>query len=192
MSIIFPGNYVAHLNAYRGQGNLALPGVEFYRYVGVYEVTGLTSAGDLDLVIPSPDLRQDDKPRLDKPFVIPEGATVYSTAVNVINCVPAGATDTVTVKGVTPAAEVAAVASVFPAEGDRTAFAFTTALTALGSDTAVQATLSGDLTPDNSGSAAIGTSQSAVIVEVDFFMDAPAPDGDDTHLPYKTVAGQGT
>ena len=34
MSVIFPGNYVAHLNAYREQGCVALPGVEFYRAVG--------------------------------------------------------------------------------------------------------------------------------------------------------------
>ena len=34
MSVIFPGNYVAHLNAYREQGCVALPGVEFYRGVG--------------------------------------------------------------------------------------------------------------------------------------------------------------
>jgi hypothetical protein len=34
MTVIFPGNYVAHLNAYRDQGVVALPGVEFYRAVG--------------------------------------------------------------------------------------------------------------------------------------------------------------
>ena len=34
MSTIFPGNYVAHLNAYREQGVEAIPGVEFYKGVG--------------------------------------------------------------------------------------------------------------------------------------------------------------
>ena len=35
MSTIFPGNYVVtHLNAYRDQGVVAIPGVEFYRAVG--------------------------------------------------------------------------------------------------------------------------------------------------------------
>ena len=34
MSIIFPGNFVAHLNAYREQGCMSLPGVQFYRGVG--------------------------------------------------------------------------------------------------------------------------------------------------------------
>ena len=29
MSVIFPGNYVSHLNAYREQGVAALPGIPF-------------------------------------------------------------------------------------------------------------------------------------------------------------------
>ena len=39
MSVIFPGNYVAHLNAYRDQGVFALPGVEFYQIRGLAYVT---------------------------------------------------------------------------------------------------------------------------------------------------------
>ena len=31
---IFPGNYVAHLNAYRDQGVVALPGAVFFRGIG--------------------------------------------------------------------------------------------------------------------------------------------------------------
>ena len=67
MSIIFPGNYVAHLNAYREQGVVALPGVEFYRAVGavvlnpdndgVTDVNGVLAAGDYAAQILSPDLR---------------------------------------------------------------------------------------------------------------------------------------
>ena len=58
------------------------------------------------------------------------------------------------------------------------------ALTALVSDTAVTATASGDLTVVDKGSC------SAIIVEVCFYMDAPAPDSADLHLPYKTETGQ--
>ena len=88
MSTIFPGNYVAHLNAYREQGVEALPGVEFYRGVGALVlnpdtkgvlVDGELAAGDYDLYILSPDLRQDDKPRLDKLFVMSLKA-LWSTA----------------------------------------------------------------------------------------------------------------
>ena len=193
MSVIFPGNWVAHLNAYRGQGCYSIPGVEFYRYIGVAEVTeNVTGTNvDLELKILSPDLRQDDKPRIDKPFVIPQGAGVYRTAVNSANLVGVGA-GTLTVQGVTPAAVSTAVGGEFPADGGVTEFDGLADITRLGSDTTVSVRSSAALTIDNSGSAAIGSSQSAVIVEVDFFMDAPAPDLDDTHLPYKVVAGQGT
>jgi hypothetical protein len=33
-NVIFPGNYVAHLNAYRDQGVVALPGAVFFRGIG--------------------------------------------------------------------------------------------------------------------------------------------------------------
>jgi len=89
---IFPGNYVAHLNAYRDQGVVAIPGAVFFRGVGalvlnpdndsVLDTDGVLAAGTYDLKILSPDLRQDDKPRKDRPFVIPAGAVVYRTAVN--------------------------------------------------------------------------------------------------------------
>ena len=89
---IFPGNYVAHLNAYRDQGVVALPGAVFFRHVGalvlnpdnksVMNTDGVLEAGDYDLHILSPDLRQDDKPRKDRPFEIPAGAKIYRVAVN--------------------------------------------------------------------------------------------------------------
>ena len=91
MSTIFPGNYVAHLNAYREQGVEAIPGVEFYRGVGALvlnpDTKGVTTDGELaagtyGLYILSPDLRQDDKPRVDKPFVVPAGSVVYRTAIS--------------------------------------------------------------------------------------------------------------
>ena len=41
MSVIFPGNYVANLNAYRGQGVFAIPGIEFYQVRGVRSCVGL-------------------------------------------------------------------------------------------------------------------------------------------------------
>ena len=52
MSVIFPGNYVAHLNAYRDQGVYAVPGVEFYQMRGVAIVdSNLTGGGTLALKI---------------------------------------------------------------------------------------------------------------------------------------------
>ena len=89
---IFPGNYVSHLNAYRDQGVVALPGCVFFRHigalvlnpdnVGVLTPEGVLEAGTYDLKILSPDLRQDDKPRRDRPFELPAGAKVYKVAIS--------------------------------------------------------------------------------------------------------------
>ena len=85
MSVIFPGNYVDHLNAYREQGVEALPGVEFYRIVGALVLDpdnagtlsgGVLAAGTYNLKVLSPALRQDGKQRTDKAFVIPKNSVV--------------------------------------------------------------------------------------------------------------------
>ena len=77
MSVIYPGNYVAHLNAYRDQGVYAIPGVEFYQAIGAAIVTGKPVVLPLaPLRSCLPDLRQDDKPRLDKPPAVPAGDCV--------------------------------------------------------------------------------------------------------------------
>ena len=189
MSVIFPGNYVAHLNAYRDQGVFALPGVEFYQLRGLAYVTAdQTGGGTLTLEIPSPDLRQDDKPRLDKPFLIPAGATVYRTAINVQNLSASG-TDTVSVSGLTTTAgtqaSLAAVDGEFPAEGASTAFDGFTTVSEEASGTTISAAYSGALdivNPDD---------QAVVMVEVCFYLDAPGPDADDYNIQYKVEAGQG-
>ena len=119
---IFPGNYVAHLNAYRDQGVVALPGAVFFRGVGAIVlnpdnegnlVDGVLAAGTYDLKILSPDLRQDDKPRLDRPFIIPEGAVVYRTGVNAtgVREETVAGTATLTVSGITTPAAVPATAT---------------------------------------------------------------------------------
>ena len=99
---IFPGNYVAHLNAYRDQNVQSFPGVNFFRAVGAYVVpegTTTVTAGNYTCKTLSPDLRQDDKPRLDRDFTLLAGdgtnggggIQVYRTSVNVVNL--AGASD---------------------------------------------------------------------------------------------------
>ena len=188
MSVIFPGNYVAHLNAYRDQGVFALPGIEFYQLRGaaVVEDTVAASAGLTPLIL-SPDLRQDDKPRLDKPFVVPEGAVVYRSAITAVNLATTG-TGTVAVDGISTAAveaSLAAVAGVFPEEGAATDFLFTTTLTPEGSDVNITIANSSELTIVDPGD------QAAVLVEVCYFIPGEAPTTDDLHLPYKVEAGQG-
>ena len=185
MSVIYPGNYVTKLNAYREQGVAALPGLEFYRALGVYIVDGTASAGALALKVLSPDQRGDDKPRLDKTLSIPAGATIYRSAVNVENLKGTGA-GTIQATGISNGAKVTAANGVFPADGAITAFDLSSKLTALGSATAVTATSSAALSLE------APTSTGAVIVEVCYWMNSAAPASEDVNLPYKIEAGQGS
>jgi len=188
MSVIFPGNYVAHLNAYRDQGVYAIPGVEFYQVVGAAIIEGTVTANTgLDPEIQSPDLRPDDKPRLNKPVTVPAGATVYRTAINADNIETVGA-GAIAIDGLSQAtleATLAATDGAFDVNGASTAFDGFTTVSAEAAGATITITNSADLTvidPD---------SQAAVLVEVCYYIDAAAPDPDDTHLPYKVEAGQG-
>ena len=204
---IFPGNYVAHLNAYRDQGVVALPGAVFFRAVGALALNpdndgvltedGVLEAGTYDLQILSPDLRQDDKPRKDRPFVIPEGAVVYRTAVNapgVREEVVAGAA-TLTVSGITLPAAAPATAEddgYFAPVGEFSLFESILDGTGLGADTPVQVVTSANLIAHQKPSAgACRKSPSAILVEVCYYLPDAAPDADDVHLPYGVEAGQG-
>ena len=188
MSVIFPGNYVAHLNAYRDQGVFAIPGVEFYQLRGLAYVTADQSGGGtLALEIPSPDLRQDDKPRLDRPFTVPAGAVVYRTAISVQNLSAAG-TDTVAVDGLTISgleATLTAAGGEFPAEGATTSFDGFSTTSSESSEATISVAYSGALNIDDP------SDQALVMVEVCFFVDGEAPEADDYPVEYKTEAGQG-
>jgi len=204
---IFPGNYVAHLNAYRDQGVVALPGAVFFRAVGalvlnpdndgVLNTDGVLEAGTYELQILSPDLRQDDKPRKDRPFIVPEGAVVYRTAVNGVGVreeTVAGAA-TLTIDGITTPAAVAATAGAdgyFEPVGEFSLFESILDGTALGADTTISVITSEDLIASQKPSAgACRKAPSAILVEVCYYMPDAAPDADDVHIPYGVEAGQG-
>ena len=211
MSTIFPGNYVAHLNAYREQGCEALPGVEFYRGVGALVlnpdtkgvlVNGELAAGDYDLYILSPDLRQDDKPRQDKLFVVPEGSVVYRTAISAPG-VKTDAGGTVVVKAAaglptSPSLEAAdgtgeVTEGYYPPEGVTSALSAILGGTALGADTPIQVTTDTVSVASLDPSAgACRNSPSAILVEVCYYRAAPAPDAEDAHIPFAVEAGSGT
>jgi hypothetical protein len=206
MSIIFPGNYVAHLNAYREQGVEALPGVEFYRAVGALPlnpdvftelVSGELPADTYPVYVLSPDLRQDDKPRKDKALVIPAGSVVYKVAVSAPGVREATVAGTSTVEVATPAAPAvpaltAEADGYFPEEGSGSALVSILDGTALGADTAVTITTDAELIASLDPSAgACRNSPSALLVEVCYFRPTPAPDAEDAHIPYAVEAGQG-
>ena len=210
MSTIFPGNYVAHLNAYREQGVEAIPGVEFYKGVGALVLNpdtkgvtadGVLAAGTYGLYILSPDLRQDDKPRIDKPFVVPAGSVVYRTAISA----PGVKEDTVAgsatvvlealANSPTTGTLTAEADGYFPENGVSSALTSIVDGTAVNvaADTAVEVTTDADLVASLDPSAgACRNSPSAILVEVCYYRPAPAPDSEDAHIPYAVEAGQGT
>ena len=208
MSVIFPGNYVAHLNAYRDQGVVALPGVEFYRTVGavvlnpdndsITTVDGVLEAETYTVQVLSPDLRQDDKPRKDKPMVIPAGATVYKLGISAPGVREATVAGAATIAIDAPAAptfatDITAEADgFFPEAGLSSAMLSVVDGTPSGSDTTVTITTDADLIAALKPSAgACRNSPSAIIVEVCWYKAAHAPSYDDAHIPYAVESGQG-
>ena len=211
---IFPGNYVAHLNAYRDQGVVAIPGAVFFRGVGaivlnpdtddVLDTSGVLPAGTYDLQILSPDLRQDDKPRTDKTFVIPKNSVVYRTAVSAPGVKAAASGNTIKIAALggnapgNTGSEVTLTAAsnlFFPAEGSTSPMLGVLNGTAVSTsaDTAVQVVTSAAFTAEQNPSAgADRKSPSAILVEVCYYRAASAPDIDDAHIPYGIEAGQGT
>ena len=202
---IFPGNYVAHLNAYRDQGVVAIPGAVFFRGVGALVlnpdvdgnlVDGVLAADTYDLKILSPDLRQDDKPRKDRPFIIPAGAVVYRTAVSApgVREETVAGTTTLEIEGITTPAAAPATAEAdgyFNPVGEFSAFVSILDGTGLASDTPVQITTDAGLVASQKPSAgACRKSPSAILVEVCYFLPDAAPDADDVHIPYGVEAGQ--
>lgn len=80
---IYPGNYVNRLSSYQGQPVVAIPGRVYYHVTG-YALVDSTGGTEFNITIPSPDRRQDDKPRPDiTSLVIPSGAAIYSLSLRV-------------------------------------------------------------------------------------------------------------
>ena len=66
---IYPGNYLTQLSSYQFQPVQAVPGRLFYDVVGYALIPDDANKADNEfaIIIPSPDLRPDDKPRLIEP-----------------------------------------------------------------------------------------------------------------------------
>ena len=208
MSVIFPGNYVAHLNAYRDQGVVALPGVEFYRSVGavvinpdndsITETDGSLAVGTYTPQILSPDLRQDDKPRKDKPMVIPAGATIYKIGISAPGVREETVAGSATIAVNTPAAPAFATDLTAEANGYFPENGLSSAMLSVVDGTASVADATVEIETDailiaslNPSAGACRNSPSAILVEVCWYKAAPAPDYDDAHIPYGVEAGQG-
>lgn len=80
---IYPGNYVNRLSSYQSQPVVAVPGRVYYHVTG-YALVNATGGTSFDVIIPSPDLRGDDKPRANVTgLVVPVGANVYHLGIRV-------------------------------------------------------------------------------------------------------------
>ena len=209
-NLIFPGNYVCHLNAYRNQGVSAYPGMEFFQLVGALVVLPIQNtqsnvlnsslqvpAGPYATQILSPDLGPSPEPLANRNFVVPDGAYIYSTGVSVVNLEEATAagTTTITVTGDNSftggTVLTAASNGTFNECGARTLDLDFSNISATSGATSITVTTNAALKPVNVSSGGSGSAfsdpdagQSAIIVEVDYFMPAKGPDSDMTHLPY--------
>ena len=131
-------------------------------------------------------------------MVIPQGAIVYKIAVNapgVREETVAGAATIVVNAPAAPtfATDLTAEADgYFPENGVSSAMLSVVDGTAAGSDTTVEietdAVLIASLDPS---AGACRNSPSAILVEVCWYVPAPAPGYDDAHIPYAVEAGQG-
>ena len=163
---------------------------------------GALPAGTYDVKVLSPDLRQDDKPRLDKTLVLPSTAIVYRTAVSAPGVKANAASDTIKIVAMGANAPgntgseitlTAASTKFYPTAGSVSAMNSIPDGTALGSATTVQVITSAANTPElETGQGAGRNAPSAIIVEVCYYIPAAGPDADDTHIPYAIEAGQGT
>ncbi len=215
-NVIFPGNYVCHLNSYRNQGINAYPGLQFFSLVGALVVLPIENtasnvlnasaqlpAATYALQILSPDLGPAPKPLANRNFVVPTGACIYSSAVSTVNleeATAAGST-TITVDGIAAQVDSEALRAVLTADSNGTfnecgARAIVLDFQAVeaavtSSNTSVTVTTSAALKPVNVSSGGSGSAfadatagQSAILVEVDYFMVAKGPDSDRVNLPY--------
>ena len=199
-NLIYPGNYVARLNSYRQQGALAIPGVAFFQQIGAYVVpedTSTVATGNYDVKILSPDLRADDKPRLDRTFEIPgsdvggSGITVYRVALNTVNLKGTGSstitTNATAVGGITIGNLADGTDGLFPEGGISSPFVMDTVPAAVTSNTTIGVTVAGaNLSKINADQ------EAAILLEVCFYADAAAPTSDDINLPFSTESGQST
>ena len=193
-NVIFPGNYCQHLNAYYRQGVAPFPGMAFLSVISA-ELRQVPTGTYTPLVL-SPDLGPAPKPLPNLPFKIPAGAYVYSTAVTSQNLDAASTSNlsTLTVKvGSTSGAVLTADSNgSFNVCGARDIDYDWANITALGGEQSVTVDLGvGALKPVNVSSGGSGSAfadpdsgQSAIIVEIDFWLPEFGPDSDATHLPY--------
>ena len=205
---IFPGNWVTNLSSYQGQPVVAIPGRVYYHKVG-YALVDSTGGTEFDVIIPSPDMRGDDKVRENiTGMVIPAGAVVYSVGLRVSDTrknKDAGSatsglsgtnTDTIALKDA--AASAAATISTTVVSTPTIAVSGgTIAPTSAKNGVVTGSVLAGAETlkvfvRDSAGTGTGSTLSSSatggtpIICEVSYYLDDAVATKEDTHIPYNT------
>ena len=89
-AILQPGNQINRLSSYNTEGVFGWPGVELYEMVGYVKITNLSADKadnkSLDLIVPSPDRRPDDRVRDDRTSMVVQAdadrpAYIYSVSI---------------------------------------------------------------------------------------------------------------
>ena len=196
------------VNAYPGLEFFSLVGALVVLPIQNTQSNVLNSSAQLPaatyaLQILSPDLGPSPKPLVNRNFVVPSGAAIYGSAVSTVNLEEAtvAGNTTITVAGIPATVDSESVAAVLTASTNGTfnecgaraiVLDFQAAeAAATSSNTSVTVTTSAALKPVNVSSGGSGSAfsdptagQSAIIVEVDYFMVAKGPDSDSVNLPF--------
>ena len=205
---IFPGNWVTTLSSYQGQPVVAVPGRQYFQKIG-YALVDSTGGTEFDVVIPSPDMRADDKVRANiTGLTIPSGANVYHVGIRVpdmrkdkgVGNATSGLvgtnTDTIAVKDA--AASAAGSITTTVVSSPTVAVALTTiAPTSAKKGVVTAAVLAGAETLKvyvrNAAGNAAGSNLSStaaggtpIIVEVAYFVEDDVPDVESTFIPFIT------
>ncbi len=205
---IFPGNWVTTLSSYQGQPVVAVPGRQYYQKIG-YALVDATGGTEFDVIIPSPDMRADDKVRANiTGLTIPSGANVYHVGIRVPDMrknkdagtaasgIVGTNTDTIAVKDA--AASAAGTISTTVVSSPTIAVANATIAPASAKKGEVEAkTLAGAETlkvyvrnaAGNGTGTAITSTQTGgtpIIVEVAYFVEDDVAGLDSTFIPYIT------
>ncbi len=206
---IYPGNWVTELSSYQGQPVVALPGRTYYQVIG-YALVGATGGTSFDITIPSPDLRQDDKPRPDiTGLTVPAGANIYRVGIRVPDVRKDRGVGTAFSGLVGTNTNRLKVADALANDDTITATAVSTTSSAVavsGGTVAPVANSKGLITPvaltgaetlkvfvtDSTGTAAGSTLTSTatggtpIVVEVCYYIEDVVPDVNSTYLPFIT------
>jgi hypothetical protein len=196
------------VNAYPGLEFFSLVGALVVLPIQNTQSNVLNSSAQLPaatyaLQILSPDLGPSPKPLVNRNFVVPSGAGIYGSAVSTVNLEEATATGntTITVDGIAAQVDSEDLRAVLTADSNGTfnecgaravVLNFQAVeVAATSSNTSVTVTTSAALKPVNVSSGGSGSAfsdptagQSAIIVEVDYFMVAKGPDSDSVNLPF--------